>query len=220
VSSEGFLTGFLLGLAGSIAGLLVVLGFVFTSPRPEAHVLAAVAERGASVGPDSRFSRVASSLAGKQVEVRCWASSGWPRLMREQSAYAGGGLTPATLGVADIGGRRIDLSPTVCAGLADLVDRKFRPTDGIAQLRLAAALVTLAHEPQHSKGIATEAVAECYAIQLAPATAASLGVSRAYAASLVQTYWRHYGNELPDYRSSACRQRGALDLHRADSIWP
>jgi hypothetical protein len=219
VSSKGFLAHFLVGLSASIAGLLVVLGFVFPSPRPVTHVLGAVAERGPTASIDSRFSRIASALAGKQVQVRCWSIAGWPRLMREQSVYAGGKLTPATLGVADIAGTRIDLSPTVCNGLLDLVDG-FRPRDDMGELRLAAALVTLTHEPQHSKSIATEWVAECNAIQLAPRTAALLGVGRAYTTSLVRTYWRHYGNELPGYRSTECRQGGVLDLHRAESIWP
>ena len=85
---------------------------------------------------------------------------------------------------------------------------------------LASAVVTLSHEPQHSISIATESVAECNAIQLAEATAIKLGASPAYATELVRTYWRHYGEELPAYRSAECRKGGKLDLGRADSIWP
>jgi hypothetical protein len=217
VSSEDFFVRFALGLGGSLAGLLLVLGFVFPSPRPAGQVLGTLAERTAPVEP--RLNRVASVLATKQVDVRCWSRSDWPRVMREQSAYAGGRLTPATLGVADIGGTHIDLSPTVCHGLVDLVDRRARPGGDPGQMRLASALVTLTHEPQHSKGIAAEAVAECYAIQFAPRTAALLGVGRAYAASLLRTYWRHYSQELADYRSAECRRGGTLDLGRADSVW-
>jgi len=85
---------------------------------------------------------------------------------------------------------------------------------------LAAAIVTLSHEPQHSKGIAEQFVAECSAIQLANTTAIRLGASAAYAASLVHTYWRHYREELPAYRSADCHKGANLDLRRADSIWP
>jgi hypothetical protein len=85
---------------------------------------------------------------------------------------------------------------------------------------LAAAVVTLGHEPQHSSGIEDESVAECNAIQLANGTAVKLGASPAYAAALVRTYWRHYDEELPAYRSAECRKSGRLDLRRADSIWP
>jgi hypothetical protein len=228
VSSAGFLIRFLLGLSGSVAVLSVAVGLVLSSPRTEAHVLGAAVERGApiSVGRsiesrgEPRFGQVASALAGKHVHVRCWSRSAWPRLMRNESAYTRARLNSATLGLADIGGARINLSPAVCGALVELVDQKSQPLNELGQLRLAAALVTLAHEPQHSKGIANEAVAECNAIQLAPATARELGLSRRYAASLVRAYWRHYGDELPEYRSTECRKGGALDLYRADSIWP
>ena len=169
---------------------------------------------------EPRFGAIASMLAGKHVEVRCWSSADWPLLMREESTYTHGKLNSGTLGFAGIGGKRINLAPAICDGLVDLAHPGARPTDESTRLRLASALVTLAHEPQHSRGIATEAVAECNAIQLAPETAAELGIDGAYAASLVQTYWRHYGDELRQYRSSDCRKGGALDLHRADSIWP
>jgi hypothetical protein len=33
----------------------------------------------------------------------------------------------------------------------------------------------------------------------------------AYANRPLRTYWRHYGEELPAYRSSGCRRRGKLD---------
>ena len=108
----------------------------------------------------------------------------------------------------------------MCDGLVDLAYDHARPLDDVGQLMLAAAIVTLSHEPQHSKGIAQEFVAECSAIQLAHTTAVRLGASAAYAASLVHAYWRHYGEELPAYRSAACRKGGNLDLRRADSIWP
>jgi hypothetical protein len=108
----------------------------------------------------------------------------------------------------------------VCDGLVDLAHKRARPTDDVGQLILAAAVVTLSHEPQHSIGIADESVAECNAIQVANGTAIKLGASPAYAAALVRTYWRHYGEELPAYRSSECRKGGKLDLRRAGSIWP
>jgi hypothetical protein len=169
---------------------------------------------------EPRFGGVASELAGKQLEVRCWSGADWDRLIREESSYTHGKLGANTLGFAGIGGARVNLGPAVCDGLVDLAYRRARPTDDARQLMLAAAVVTLSHEPQHSKGIAEESVAECNAIQLAGGTAIKLGASPAYAATLVRTYWRHYGEELPPYRSSECRKGGKLDLGRADSIWP
>lgn len=169
---------------------------------------------------EPRFGGVASALARKQLEVRCWSGADWHRLIREESSYTHGKLGVNTLGFAGIGSARVNLGPAVCDGLVDLAYRRARPTDDAGQLMLAAAVVTLSHEPQHSKGIAEESVAECNAIQLAGETAIKLGASPAYAAALVRTYWRHYGEELPPYRSFACREGGKLDLGRADSIWP
>jgi hypothetical protein len=169
---------------------------------------------------EPRFGRIASTFAGKAVEARCWSASDWQRLMREERIYTGGHLGSDTLGFAGINGDRVNLSPDVCSALVDLAYNGGRPVDEAGVLLLAAAVVTLSHEPQHSKGIAREAVAECNAIQTAQRTAVKLGASRAYSESLVRMYWRHYGEELEAYRSPDCRRGGALDLGYADSIWP
>jgi len=189
-------------------------------PPGEVRVLPVIAGKAAQSRIEPRFARIASRLAGKPVEVRCWSTGDWARLMREEGSYTNGKLRPDTLGFAGIGGSRVNLGPTVCDGLVDLAYENARPVDDAGQLMLAAAIVTLSHEPQHSKGIAEESVAECNAIQLANSTAIRLGATAAYAASLVHAYWRHYGEELPAYRSADCRQDGRLDLGRADSIWP
>jgi hypothetical protein len=169
---------------------------------------------------EPRFGRIASALAGKQLEVRCWSDADWHHLMREERSYTHGRLGPDTLGFAGIGGTRVNLAPAVCDGLVDLAYNRVQPADEAERLMLAAAVVTFSHEPQHGKGIAAESVAECNAIQLANGAAIELGASPSYAAALVRTYWRHYGEELPAYRSAECRKSGKLDLHRAESIWP
>jgi hypothetical protein len=169
---------------------------------------------------EPRFGRIASALALKQVEVRCWSAVDWNRLMREEQTYTRGQLGSNTLGFAAISGNRINLAPSICDALVKLGYQRARPTDETGSLLFASAVVTLSHEPQHSKGISEEATAECNAIQLAHRTALRLGASHAYANTLVRTYWRHYGEELPAYRSQECRKGGALDLGYADSIWP
>jgi hypothetical protein len=189
-------------------------------PPGEVRALPVIAGKAEQSRIEPRFGRIASRLAGKPIEVRCWSTGDWTRLMREEGSYTNGKLGPDTLGFAGIGGSRVNLGPTVCHGLVDLAYDDTRPVDDAGQLLLAAAIVTLSHEPQHSKGIPEEFVAECSAIQLANTTAIRLGASAAYAASLVHAYWRHYGEELPAYRSADCRKNGKLDLGRADSIWP
>jgi hypothetical protein len=206
VSSGHILVRFFAGLAAGLAAVLLVLGSATGRPSTAGAAVPAASRHG-SVEP--RLAHIASLLAGKAVDLRCSSRSSWSRMTQ--------GL--ALLGLADIGGRRIDLSPDVCAGLTDLVHGA-RPTDERSLLLLAAAVVTLSHEPQHSKGIAVEAVAECNAIQLAPATALRLGVSSSYARLLIRTYWAHYAEEPPAYQSPECRRGGALDLGLAGSIWP
>jgi hypothetical protein len=189
-------------------------------PPGEVRALPVIAGNAEQSRIEPRFGRIASRLAGKRIEVRCWSNGDWARLMREEGSYTHGKLGPDTLGFAGIGGSRVNLGPTVCDGLVDLAYDHARPVDDAEQLMLAAAIVTLSHEPQHSKGIAEEFVAECSAIQFASTTAIRLGASAAYTASLVHAYWRHYGEELPAYRSADCRKGGNLDLRRSDSIWP
>jgi hypothetical protein len=169
---------------------------------------------------EPRFGRVASWLAGKPVEVRCWSQADWTRLLREEKAYTKHRIDEDTLGFAGIEGSRANLAPDVCDALVDLAYHEARPSSALARFPLAAAIVTLAHEPQHSKGVAVEAQAECYAIQLAAQTARRLGVDPAYAGGLAQLYWEHYGEELPVYRSPQCLNGGAYDLHPETSAWP
>jgi hypothetical protein len=199
------------------AGLLLTADQML--PPGEVRSLPVIAGDAEQSRLEPRFGRVASALAGKQLEVRCWSGADWRRLIREESSYTHGKLGANTLGFAGIGGTRVSLGPAVCRGLVDLAYRRARPTDEAGQLMLAAAVVTLSHEPQHSIGIAAESVAECNAIQLANGTAIKLGARPAYAAALVRMYWRHYGEELPAYRSSECHKGGKLDLGRTDSIW-
>jgi hypothetical protein len=189
-------------------------------PPGEVRPLPVIAGDSSRSRTEPRFGRVASFLAEKPVEVRCWSSADWIRLLREEKAYTKHRIDEDTLGFAGIDGHRVSLAPDVCGALVDLAYHEARPSTAVARFPLAAAVVTLAHEPQHSKGFAVEAQAECYAIQLAATTARRLGVDAAYATELAQLYWQHYGEELPVYRSRECRNGGTFDLHPATSAWP
>jgi len=210
MGTGGLFVRFATGMAVGIAA--VVAGFSATAARGSSG-----AERSAL---DLRLSRVASQLAGKAVEVRCWSHPEWQHLLRGDSASSLHRVNAQTLGFADIFGTRENLSPEVCGSLATLANDRVVPRAPLAELRLAQAVVTLAHEPQHSKGIVAEARAECYAIQLARETAVDLGATPQDGASLEALYWSHYGEELPDYRSPECRNGGAYDLRPADPKFP
>ena len=189
-------------------------------PPGETRSLPMIAGASTASHVDPRFSRIASNLAGKDVEARCWSRVDWTRLMREEKAYTLHHIDDGTLGFGGVNGSRDNLAPEVCDSLGELAYQKWMPTAPSARLLLAGAVVTLAHEPQHSKGIAVEAKAECYAIQLMKETAIKLGATPTYAGKLQRVYWSRYDQELPAYRSPECRNGGRFDLRKTDSAFP
>jgi hypothetical protein len=201
-----FAAGMVIGIAAVVVGLGAAAARVSSNAPP--------------AGFEQRIGQIASRIAGKQVDLRCWSRSGWQPLLRAQNAAVLHRVNARTLGFADISGTRENLSPEVCSSLRSLVYGHVLPPSPLARLRAAQAIVTLAHEPQHSKGIAVEAQAECYAIQLARQTAVELGATPQEGASLQALYWSRYGDELPEYRSPECRDGGAYDLHPADPAFP
>jgi len=189
-------------------------------PPGETRSLPVVAGVAVESHIDPKFSRIASELAGRDVEVRCWSRVDWTRLLREENAYTLHHIDGDTLGFAGIQGTRDNLSPEVCDGLGQLAYDHRLPTAPSAKLLLASAIVTLSHEPQHSKGIVVEAQAECYAIQLMRESAIKLGATPHNAVALQRMYWQHYDQELPAYRSPECRNGGAYDLHPTQTVFP
>lgn len=189
-------------------------------PPGELRSLPVIAGDSTSSRIDPKFGKIASDLAGKDVEVRCWSRVDWTKLMREEKAYTLHHIDEGTLGFAGVGGSRANLSPEICDALGELMYHHWMPQNATAKLMLATAVVTLSHEPQHSKGIAIEAQAECYAIQLMRDTAIKLGATPSYAAELQASYWARYPQELPTYRSSECRNGGAYDLDRNSNAFP
>ena len=167
------------------------------------------------------FSEVASSLVEEDVEARCWARADWPRLMREMKSFSNGRTRAGTLGFAGYGDRRVNPAPPVCEALVALRYDRARPPAGEAHLALALAVGTLTHEAQHARGVANEARAECYGMQLVRTAARALGAEGAYASSLAGVYWRVIYPAAPrPYRSPECRNRGRLDLEAKSSVWP
>lgn len=127
---------------------------------------------------------------------------------------------PDTLGFAGISGDRVNLAPDVCDSLVALAYNGARPADEVGQLLMGAAVVTLSTSLSTARASRTKRLPSATRSSLRTHTAARFGTSRAYAAALVRTYWRHYDKELAAYRSSECRDRGALDRGYAGSIWP
>ena len=169
---------------------------------------------------DPRFSEAASLVAGKDVEARCWASADWRRLMVEERAYTRGKVNESVLGFASAGGERLNLAPRICLALGRLAYRDERPTAQTQAFTLSLAVATLAHESVHASGVADERAAECHGLQWLARTAEKIGVERAYAARLADTYWAHYDRIPAMYRSRECRDGGALDLDEGSTQFP
>jgi hypothetical protein len=165
---------------------------------------------------DTSLSAVASGLAGKPLTVRCWPASSWTQAVKRAVAPSAGIPARSVLGFAAVGGSSVDLAPAICARLRALASGAAPPD----RLFSAAALVTLAHEAWHTRGIESEAVAECLAVQTARDVARRFAVAAAYAREAVHLYWGRYDEERPAYRTSRCRDGGPLDLRPASSLWP
>ena len=169
---------------------------------------------------DPVFSGAASLVADKEVEARCWAPADWRRLMVEERAYTRGKVNASVLGFASAGGERLNLAPQICHALGRLAYRDAHPTARTPTFSLALAVATLAHESVHASGVADERAAECHGIQWLVRTAEKLGVDAAYAQRLSDTYWAHYDRLPSMYRSSECRDGGALDLDDGSPSFP
>lgn len=165
------------------------------------------------------FSRVASAIVGRKVEVVCWSHEDWPKAVKEWGAY---------IGTTDIGAfahydrDRTYLGPEHCEELVDLAYRQQRPTGGDAHEKIAAGVSTLGHEAEHLVAAAAgEAETECYGMQDIRRIARLLGASPAYAAGLAELYWEELYETLPDdYVSQDCHDGGPWDRNDASDAWP
>jgi hypothetical protein len=165
------------------------------------------------------FSRAASSVVGRPVEVVCWSREEWPRVLREWGAYIG---TTDLGAFAHYDGDRAYLGPEYCEGLVDLAYRGKRPRSGDAREKIADGVSTLGHEAEHLVAAgAGEAETECYGMQDIRPLAQQLGASPDYAGDLAETYWEELYETLPDdYVSSDCRDGGRWDRDNASDVWP
>jgi hypothetical protein len=149
---------------------------------------------------ESRLGAVASTIAGRDVAVRCDDLSGFRESVEPGGVVQFSGDTPANY-------TRIRWD--VCTLLARVAAD--RGAGGPAE---AQAVEVLAHESFHLRGVKDEAAAECYALQLVAKTARRLGATAANAELLHEEALRDYPRHPREYLSPRCRPGGALDLHR------
>jgi hypothetical protein len=155
----------------------------------------------------ARYSEEASRVAGKPVTIRC----------DEAGEYVG--AVQHADGVAVVGGELAYLTPERCHDLYRLAFKgEVRFNQG------ARALVVLAHEAWHLRGVSDEGVTECYALQSGVELGQRLGLSadtarRMMRRQLVENSLRI--GSTAEYRVPAeCRDGGRLDLDLNLSRFP
>lgn len=148
---------------------------------------------------EMHLGNVASSIAGRHVQVRCEDLSDVGDTNELGGVVRFSQDTPANYA-------RISLE------ICNQLERVLRDggTGGGVEAR---GIEVLAHESFHLRGVKNEAAAECYAIQFIPSVAHLLGVDAAHAVSMQERAHRAYRYHPREYLSPECRPGGALDLH-------
>ena len=168
------------------------------------------------------YSRLASSIAGRRVEVRCWSEEDWLERSEEVAAWANGNTRPGPWsGYVSWDRKRANLAPAVCRSLAKWAYERHWPDDRWDGYYFAWSVKALAHEAQHLRGIKSEAEAECYALQSMRLVGTELGLDDERAEFLAEYAWRYfYPRARGEYRSDECRDGGDLDLRPETVVWP
>ena len=168
------------------------------------------------------YSRIASELAGRDVEVRCWSEADWVERSKEVAAWTHGKLRPGGwTAFVSYDRKRANLSPAICRSLGRWAYDRRWPEDRREAYNLVWSVKVLAHETQHLRGIDNEAEADCYGIQGMAEVAARLGLDDDQGRWLTEYAWRYiYPRARGEYWSAECRDAGELDLHPNSSTWP
>jgi hypothetical protein len=158
---------------------------------------------------EDRLSAVASILVGSPVQVHCQSFG--------QTFYElGPELGYVRWGPGGIPEHQTFIKRGPCGDLNRYLDsNKHNPTPDEV-----IAVHVLTHESMHMRGITSESLAECAAMQRDTKTAELLGADPADALTLARTYWRADYPHMPDaYTSPDCRPGGPLDEHLPDPPW-
>lgn len=195
------------GIRGALLGVATLAALAALAWAAESRSRWSSLEREARATLEERLSSEASRIAGKPVTIRC----------DEERAHVGG--AQRIEGVARVGGTRAYLAPERCHDLYRLAFR-----GEVVGGRTARALVVLAHEAWHLRGVGEEGEAECYALQSGVELGERLGLSeetarRMMRQQLVENALRGLGSA--QYRvPPECRNGGRLDLDPRDARFP
>jgi hypothetical protein len=175
-------------------------------------------------GNEHRLAAIASQIAGHKVGVHCPGPIG--RALKSYDTVAGDVQSDAEGTPA----RETHLRAQPCEELDALaegrrgkqlacVERSTSCGDDVQ--RLAWAVDTITHESFHMRGIADEAVTECYSLQTMGWTAAQLGATAEEGRAMAALNYEVAYPRIPDqYHSTDCREGGRLDLNPKDPRFP
>jgi hypothetical protein len=187
--------------------------------RPFAPILAALAVPLLAVvalqqeqrNNEHRLAKVASEIAGRNVEVHC---PGLLERLVDVSSNAGTVFFDETGRPANF----TDLDEETCSTLDRFAEGKTGLKD---ETKVARALHVLAHESSHLAGVRDEAAADCYGLQRTAVVAEDLGATADEAERFARIALAERAVTAPaDYRSAECRNGGVLDLAPWSSAWP
>lgn len=155
----------------------------------------------------ARFSREASRIVGRGVEIRC-----------DEAGEFVGAVQHAD-GVAAVGGRVAYLTPEICH---DLYRVAFE--NDVTFSQSARAIAVLAHESWHLRGERNEGVTECYALQSGVELGTRLGLDTDTARQMMRQQLAENqlrGRGAVEYLvPPECRDGGPLDLDPTRSSFP
>jgi hypothetical protein len=160
---------------------------------------------------EHRLAKVASEIAGRDVDVHC---PGLLERLADVSSHAG------TVFFDEQGrpAKFTDLDEETCSELDRFAEGKTGPGE---DAKVARALHVLAHESSHLAGVRDEAAADCFGLQRTAFVAESLGAEPVEVERLAHLALAERAVTAPaDYRSSECHDGGVLDLSPGSSLWP
>jgi hypothetical protein len=122
-------------------------------------------------------------------------------------------------GLAEVGGRRMWLTPGICYRLAKVT----RLTPG-TEVAAGHAVAVLAHEAWHLHGVANEGLANCYAYQSGVSVGRALGLSTATARRLMRQQLADNPTDYIDAPAyvvpAGCHRGGMFDLNLDGTHFP
>ena len=149
----------------------------------------------------------ASRIAGHRVSVVCDTSGRHVGAVQEAD------------GLAEVGGTQAWLTPGICYQLSRVIEgHDSHPGRGTGH-----AIVVLAHESWHLRGVANEGLANCYAYQSGVQAGVSLGLSRSVAYGLMKQALSDNAVDAADPQyivPSGCSNGGKYDLDPGSSQFP